>query len=36
MTTELLQSADDDHVLPLTVAEALASDRLGHLVTIPD
>ncbi|HEY2215647.1 MAG TPA: Glu/Leu/Phe/Val dehydrogenase dimerization domain-containing protein [Acidimicrobiales bacterium] len=37
ITIELLQSADDDHhVLPLTVAEALASDRLGHLVTIPD
>jgi leucine dehydrogenase len=36
LTTELLETADDDHVLPLTVAEVLASDRLGHLVTIPD
>ena len=35
-TTELLETADDDHVLPLVVAEAMASDRLGHMVTIPD
>jgi leucine dehydrogenase len=35
-TTELLTMADDDHVLPLAVAEAMASERLGHTVTIPD
>ena len=35
-TTELLETADHDHTLPLVVAEAMASDRLGHIVTIPD
>jgi leucine dehydrogenase len=35
-TTELLEAADHDHVLPLVVAEAMASDRLGHTVTVPD
>jgi leucine dehydrogenase len=35
-TTELLTMADDDRVLPLAVAEAMASERLGHTVTIPD
>jgi leucine dehydrogenase len=35
-TTELLETADDDHVLPLVVAETMASNRLGHRVTIPD
>ncbi len=35
-TTELLQKADHDHMLPLVVAEAMASERLGHTVTIPD
>lgn len=35
-TTELLDKADDDHMLPLVVAEAMASERLGHTVTIPD
>jgi leucine dehydrogenase len=35
-TTELLTTADHDHILPLQVAEAMASDRIGHTVTIPD
>jgi leucine dehydrogenase len=35
-TTELLDKADDDHMLPLVVAEAMASERLCHAVTIPD
>jgi leucine dehydrogenase len=35
-TTELLETADDDHIPPLLVAETMASDRLGHTVTIPD
>jgi leucine dehydrogenase len=35
-TTELLEAADHDHVLPLVVAESMASERLGHTVTIPD
>lgn len=35
-TTELLEQADYDHLLPLVVAEAMASERLGHTVTIPD
>jgi leucine dehydrogenase len=35
-TTELLDKADHDHMLPLAVAEAMASERLGHTVTIPD
>jgi leucine dehydrogenase len=35
-TTELLATADDDHVTPLAVAEANASARLGRIVTVPD
>ena len=35
-TTELLEQADHDHLLPLVVAEVMASERLGHTVTIPD
>ena len=35
-TTELLEAAGHGHTLPLVVAEAMASDRLGHTVTIPD
>jgi leucine dehydrogenase len=35
-TTELLETADRDHIVPLVLAEAMASDRLGHTVTIPD
>jgi leucine dehydrogenase len=35
-TAELLATADDDHVLPLAVAEAMASARLGRTVTVPD
>jgi leucine dehydrogenase len=35
-TSELLDTADHDHSLPLMVAEAMASDRLGHPITIPD
>jgi leucine dehydrogenase len=35
-TTALLATADRDHLLPLEVAEAMASDRLGHTVTVPD
>jgi leucine dehydrogenase len=33
-TTELLKTADHDHIPPLAVAEAMASNRLGHTVTI--
>jgi leucine dehydrogenase len=36
LTTRLLESADADHSTPLAIAEGLASDRLGHTVTIPD
>jgi leucine dehydrogenase len=35
-TTELLETADRDGIVPLVVAEAMASDRLGHTVTVPD
>ncbi len=35
-TAELLATADDDHALPLAVAEAMASVRLGRTVTVPD
>jgi leucine dehydrogenase len=35
-TADLLETADRDHTLPLVVAEGMASDRLGHTVTIPD
>jgi leucine dehydrogenase len=35
-TTELLEQADHDHLLPLVVAEVMASERLGHTVTVPD
>jgi leucine dehydrogenase len=35
-TAELLATADDDHVPPLAVAEAMASARLGRTVTVPD
>ena len=36
LTTRLLESADRDGFPPLAIAEAMASDRLGHAVTIPD
>jgi leucine dehydrogenase len=35
-TAELLAAADDDHVPPLAVAEAMVSARLGRTVTVPD
>jgi leucine dehydrogenase len=35
-TIELLATAEDDHVPPLVVAEAMASTRLGRTVTVPD
>jgi leucine dehydrogenase len=35
-TTELLETADHEHLLPLVVAEEMASEMLGHTVTISD
>jgi leucine dehydrogenase len=35
-TTEVLLNADREAILPLHVAESMASARLGHTVTIPD
>jgi leucine dehydrogenase len=35
-TAELLASADDEHIPPLAVAEAIASARLGRAVSVPD
>jgi len=36
LTTRLLESADRGRSTPLAIAEEMASDRLGHSVTIPD
>jgi leucine dehydrogenase len=36
LTRELLEAADSDRSTPLAIAEAMASVRLGHAVTIPD